>query len=134
MAGVSKPVSNAIRGVAFLLGEMEETQINNILKEAFNSQITELTSDMASLIEDAKEKLNVHFKSSRIRKNASLTSSRRPHNLDTPKQPHTRQPLPILLLMQTREWRRRRELRPGSFSWRDYQTRSFLIRMLCNSK
>jgi hypothetical protein len=61
MAGVSKPVGNAIRSVAFLLGEMEETQINGILKEAFNTQITELTSDMASLIEDAKERLNEHF-------------------------------------------------------------------------
>ena len=34
MKGVSKPVMNAIRAVAFLLGEMEETQINEILKEA----------------------------------------------------------------------------------------------------
>ena len=62
MKGVTKQVMNAIRAVAFLLGEMEETQINEILKEAFNTQITELTSDMASLIEDAKEKLNGHFK------------------------------------------------------------------------
>jgi len=62
MAGVSKPVKNAIRSVAFLLGEMEETQINGILREAFNNQITELTSDMASLIENAKDKLNKHFK------------------------------------------------------------------------
>ena len=62
MKGVSKPVMNAIRAVAFLLGEMEETQINEILKEAFNTQITELTSDMATLIEDAKDKLNGHFK------------------------------------------------------------------------
>ena len=62
MKGVAKPAMNAIRAVAFLLGEMEETQINEILKEAFNTQITELTSDMATLIEDAKEKLNGHFK------------------------------------------------------------------------
>jgi hypothetical protein len=62
MAGVSKPVKNAIRSAAFLLGEMEETQINGILKDAFDTQIRELTSDMATLIEDAKEKLNKHFK------------------------------------------------------------------------
>jgi hypothetical protein len=62
MSGVTKPVINAIRAVAFLLGEMEETQINSILKDAFDSQITELTSDMAMLIENAKEKLEEHFK------------------------------------------------------------------------
>jgi hypothetical protein len=62
MAGVTKPVVNAIRSIAFLLGEMEETQINGILREAFNNQITELTSDMATLIENAKEKMNTHFK------------------------------------------------------------------------
>lgn len=62
MSGVTKPVTNAIRSVAFLLGEMEETQINGILKDAFDTQIRELTSDMATLIEDAKEKLNEHFK------------------------------------------------------------------------
>ena len=62
MKGVAKPAMNAIRAVAFLLGEMEETQINTILKEAFDTQIKELTSDMAMLIEDAKEKLNSHFK------------------------------------------------------------------------
>ena len=62
MSGVAKPVMNAIRAIAFLLGEMEETQINDILREAFNNQITELTSDMASLIEGAKEKLDEQFK------------------------------------------------------------------------
>jgi hypothetical protein len=61
MAGVTKPVINAIRLVAFLLGEMEETQINGILRDAFDTQIRELTSDMATLIEDAKDKLNTHF-------------------------------------------------------------------------
>jgi hypothetical protein len=62
LKGVTKQATNAIRAVAFLLGEMEETQINEILKEAFNAQITELTSDMATLVEDAKEKLNDHVK------------------------------------------------------------------------
>jgi hypothetical protein len=62
MAGVYKPAINAIRSVAFLLGEMEEMQINGIFKDAFDTQIRELTSDMAMLIEDAKEKLNTHFK------------------------------------------------------------------------
>jgi len=62
MSGVAKPVINAIRAVAFLLGDMEGTQINGILKEAFDVQITELTSDMATLIEDAKGKIDEHFK------------------------------------------------------------------------
>ena len=39
MAGVNKQIRNAIRSIAFLLGEMEETQINGILKDAFNNQI-----------------------------------------------------------------------------------------------
>jgi hypothetical protein len=67
MAGVAKPVKNAIHSIAFLLGEMEETQTNIILKEAFDNQITELTSDMASLIENAKDKLNEHFKTTEDR-------------------------------------------------------------------
>ena len=41
---------------------MEETQISGFVKEAFESQITEYTSDMKTLIEDAKDKLDKHFK------------------------------------------------------------------------
>ena len=62
MNGVGKPAANAIRAVAFLLGEMEETQINKMLQDSFNTQITELTSDMATLIKDAKEQLQEQFK------------------------------------------------------------------------
>jgi hypothetical protein len=62
MTGVTKPVLNAIRSVAFLLEEIEETHINDILKEVLDSQITEFTSDMKLLIEDAKEKIDGHFK------------------------------------------------------------------------
>ena len=64
LKGVSKQAENAIRAVAYLLGIMEETQINGILKEAFDTQITELTADMATLIKDAKDKLTDHFKES----------------------------------------------------------------------
>ena len=53
---------SAIRAVAFLLGEMEDSQISGILKDAFDSQITELMTDMATLIEDVKNKLDEHFK------------------------------------------------------------------------
>lgn len=67
MSGVTKPVLNAIRAVAFLMGEMEETQINGVLKGAFDTQITELTSDMATLIKDAKEKLNEQYEQNEVR-------------------------------------------------------------------
>ena len=69
LPGVTKPVLNAIRAVAFLLGEMEDTQISGILKDAFDSQITELTTDMATLIEDAKNKLDKNFKDTEGRLN-----------------------------------------------------------------
>ena len=58
MAGVSKPVLNAIRSVAYLLEELEDTHINSTVIEAFDSQITEFSSDMKMLIEDAKEKID----------------------------------------------------------------------------
>ena len=62
MAGVQKPVINAIRSVAFLLAEMEETQINETVRDAFDSQITEFTSDMKLLVDDTKEKLDAQIK------------------------------------------------------------------------
>ena len=62
MAGLQKPVINTICSVAFLLDEMEETCINETVKEAFDSQVTEFTSDMKLLVEDAKEKISEHLK------------------------------------------------------------------------
>ena len=62
MTGVTKPVLNAIRSIAFMLEEMEETQISTTVKEALDSQIDAFTLDMKTLIEDAKEKLDGHFK------------------------------------------------------------------------
>lgn len=62
LSGVTKPVLNAIGSVALLLEEMEETQISHFVIEAFDSQITEYTTDMKMLIEDAKDKLDQHFK------------------------------------------------------------------------
>ena len=59
MAGIAKPAMNAIRSVAFFLEELEEMQINGMVKEAFNSQIMEFTSDMKILIEGTKEKIRV---------------------------------------------------------------------------
>jgi hypothetical protein len=62
LAGVPKQAVNAIRSVAFLLGELEDTQINTTLREALDSQMTEFTSDFKLLVEDAKEKLDEHVK------------------------------------------------------------------------
>ena len=64
MAGIQKPILNAIRSIVFLLEELEETHINITVKEALDSQITESTSDMKLLIEDAREKINEHIKTS----------------------------------------------------------------------
>ena len=85
MAGVQKPVLNAIRSIAFLLEEIEETQINLMVKEAFDSQITEFTSDMKLLIEDAREKIDEHLKISEDRinqmvDNASVQTKQPQHN------------------------------------------------------
>ena len=67
MSGLQKQAINAIRSVAFLLDELEETQINLTVKEAFDSQISEFTSDMQTLIADAREKLDSHIKSAEER-------------------------------------------------------------------
>lgn len=75
MAGVQKPVLNAIRSVAFLLEEMEESQINSTVKEAFDSQITEFTSDMKLLIEDAREKIDMHLKTSEEKVNQLINNA-----------------------------------------------------------
>ena len=75
MASVPKLVLNTIRAIAFMLEEMEETQINITVKEAFDSQITEFTSDMKILIEDTKEKINTHLKISEERINLQLNNT-----------------------------------------------------------
>jgi hypothetical protein len=67
MSGLPKPAINAIRSVAFLLDEMEEIQVHDTIRIALDSQMTEFTSDMKLLIEDAKAKINDHVKSSEER-------------------------------------------------------------------
>src|ERR1700678_994800 len=67
MAGVPKQSVNAIRSVAFLLEEMEDTQINISLREALDAQMTDFTSDFKMLIKDAKEKIDEHAKASEER-------------------------------------------------------------------
>ena len=67
MPGLQKPAINAIRSIAFLLDEMEDLQVNETIREAIDSQMTEFTSDMKLLIEDAKEKIDTHMKTTEER-------------------------------------------------------------------
>ena len=62
MAGLPKQAVNAVRASAFLLEEIEELAINETIRTAFDSQITEFTSDMKLLIEDANIKIDQHLK------------------------------------------------------------------------
>ena len=70
MPGVPKQTINAIRSVAFLLEEMEDTQIHESLRTALDTQMTEFTSDMKVLVEDAKEKINENIKAAEERLNS----------------------------------------------------------------
>jgi hypothetical protein len=63
MSGISKTAINAIRSIVFMMEEMEEITINETIKDAFKSQVTEFTSEIKLLIEDAKEKIDSHIKS-----------------------------------------------------------------------
>ena len=58
-----------------MLEEMEDTQINESVKEAFDSQITEFTSDMKMLVEDARNKLDDHFKATEERLTQVINNS-----------------------------------------------------------
>lgn len=62
MASVPRQTINAIHSVAFMLEEMEESQINVTLRNALDSQMTEFTLDIKMLIEDAREKIDEYIK------------------------------------------------------------------------
>ena len=62
LQSVPKQAVNAIRAVAFLIEEMESTQIHDTIRETLDSQLTDLTSDMRLLVDDAKEKISEHLK------------------------------------------------------------------------
>jgi hypothetical protein len=62
MNGLPKQALNAIRATALLLEEREEEAINETVKEAFDSQMTEFTSDMKQLIDDVNTKIDNHLK------------------------------------------------------------------------
>ena len=90
MSGLQKPVINAIRSVAFLLDELEDTQINETVKEAFDSQTNEFTIDMKTLIDDVKEKIDPHLKSTEDRlaqATATAQAQAPPSNVNRTTQP-----------------------------------------------
>jgi hypothetical protein len=72
MSGMPKQVINAIRATAFLLEEVEEEATNEIVRKAFDSQITEFTSDMKLLVEDVNTKIDTHLKEATTRWNETI--------------------------------------------------------------
>src|SRR5271168_5582719 len=109
LAGVPKQAVNAIRSVAFLLGELEDSQINITVRDALDSQMTEFTSDFKMLIEDAKERIDEHAKASEKRL-ASLAPP--PHRSQDPSQAPTHRPWSTPLHTRTQRWLQERESRP----------------------
>ena len=69
---MQKPVINAIRAVAFLLEELEDTHINEVVQDALNVQMDEFTSDMKEMIEHTKSKIDEHIKESEERLKISV--------------------------------------------------------------
>ena len=61
MANVPNQATNPICALAFLADEMEETTINKIVRDSVISQINELTIDMRSLVNDAKQKIDKYI-------------------------------------------------------------------------
>jgi len=47
-------IATAIQSIALLVDEFEETSINKTIRDAVTSQLSELTSDVKLLIDDAK--------------------------------------------------------------------------------
>ena len=75
MAGLPKKAINAIQSAAFLLEDLEETAINETIRLAFDSQITEFTADMKLLVDDTNSKIQDQIKdlSEQITRVASQT-------------------------------------------------------------
>jgi hypothetical protein len=57
MGGITKTVAAAVLAVTFLAEELEEISINVFVRDAVNSQLSELTNEVQSLVEDAKTKV-----------------------------------------------------------------------------
>ena len=62
MAGLPKRAANAVRAAALMLEEIEVSAVNDTIREAFNSHLTEYTSDMQLLVDDVNTKIDNHLK------------------------------------------------------------------------
>ena len=62
IANVLKQVINTIHALVFLIEEMEETTINEIVRDAVLIQLNKLTIDVRLLVKDVKEKIDKHIK------------------------------------------------------------------------
>jgi hypothetical protein len=57
MGGITKTVATAVLAVMYLAEELEEISVNTFIRDAVNSQFTELTSEVKLLLTDTQEKL-----------------------------------------------------------------------------
>src|SRR5260221_5070468 len=79
-AGISRHVANAVRAAAYMVEEMEENAINEIVREAMNSQLNEFAQDMKSLVEDTNDTIGTHIQE----KMKELTPSSPPVRINIP--------------------------------------------------
>jgi hypothetical protein len=88
MKGIPKQALNAVRATAFLLERVEEEAINEKVRSAFESQITEFTSDMKLLVEDVNTKIDTHLKEAMEQWTQTVKSAPQPtatnHSRTTP--------------------------------------------------
>jgi hypothetical protein len=61
MQGVTKPIKNAVRAVAYLLEEMEDYTVAELIRDTVNTQLSTLTEDLSLLATDIKEKVDTHL-------------------------------------------------------------------------
>jgi hypothetical protein len=61
MSGITKTVATAVKSITCLAEELEEVAINTFVRDAVNSQLGELTTDVKTLVNDIKEKLTEHI-------------------------------------------------------------------------
>jgi hypothetical protein len=83
MKGIKNDVANAVRAAAYLIEEIEEHSVNVVVRDAVISQLNELTQDMKSLVEDAKEKFDTYVQS-KLSETATPPSPPLPDNRDVP--------------------------------------------------
>ena len=57
LSGIPKPAVNAIRAIAFLLEELEDTHLQQTLKDTLDTQVNEVTTNIKLLTDDAGEKI-----------------------------------------------------------------------------